>query len=661
MFMLPVIYVNVSGDTVVLPDSQLATWLIDGHNTGNTLNSKMDLPGDTGYLFNLTIDRTEESGCWDGMGIGQWTGITLQDGDTWVITVYNPHTNLYPIWVQPCYLDRKWDFHAEWQTDWIHPGQSLMMSLTVEPGCAPLKFLGLHVACDEWTRAPDVYTFDLIVTAPEEVVTYIEQDPDLVDIMNSQTSNSIALIDRNPFDSDAVGADTIVLPVSQLAGWTDRDWKEGNSLNSRTPLAGDTGYLYNLTIDRSAEAGAWDDIGIGLWENVTLQDGDTWEVTVHNPPQNFSPFCVQPYYYDQKWVFHESGRPRWIYPGKTMMMSITVEAGHAPLNSLGLHVVSEGWTGATEVYTFDLMVVDPEAVKSYIQQNPGSAGMFENFEATLTGYHKSFDPKTMDIDTTFYAIKANHLILKNDMAEADESIHRIFARYPADPTIANVLCGLAARYHQQRDFDNAIQWYQRVLDGSPEPKYQLMAYSGLAQGYIGLGDIPQAREKINRMLTDFSENPRIVDALVVIGHVFAYEAARKKSLQQDEDQGRQLLEEAVALVDWKEILDRYPDEVGIAKTYHIVGNWHKALGQHKKAVEYYKLLCNKKPNYQRIGLVQFMIGNCYKELKYSGEVDMAEADIQIFQSYNQALNLLDNPNTPAADTMRAWLKDYSEK
>ena len=97
---------STRADTVVLSDLYLAEWIDQGWAPENTLNYKTDLLGDPGYLYNLTIDRTAEGGAWDDMGIGQWTDIPLEDGDTWEITIYNPYSNGYPLWIGAYYDDK---------------------------------------------------------------------------------------------------------------------------------------------------------------------------------------------------------------------------------------------------------------------------------------------------------------------------------------------------------------------------------------------------------------------------------------------------------------------------------------------------------------------------------------------------------------------------
>jgi tetratricopeptide (TPR) repeat protein len=108
-----------------------------------------------------------------------------------------------------------------------------------------------------------------------------------------------------------------------------------------------------------------------------------------------------------------------------------------------------------------------------------------------------------------------------------------------------------------------------------------------------------------------------------------------------------------AIAVWKRIIEELPKSTITPQAYNFSAVCYRRLGRGEKAIEYYQKIVDNWPDYEYAWNAQFLIGYCYRQLKYAGAIDESEADAHTKAAYEMVLQRY--PGCPAANAARNWL------
>jgi outer membrane protein assembly factor BamD len=212
----------------------------------------------------------------------------------------------------------------------------------------------------------------------------------------------------------------------------------------------------------------------------------------------------------------------------------------------------------------------------------------------------------------------------------------------------------AQKAYQKKQWDNARQYYKRIVDGFPNSEYGPGARLGLGQSYFeegGTGNYVLAVASLREFLTLYPSHPRADFAQYLVGESYF---KQKNSPDRDQTQTKKALDE------YERLLDTYPSspEVekarkrirecreSLARSEYLVG-WFYQKGRQawRAAILRYEGVLSDYPDYERLDEVLYRLSECLDAAGRRGE----------------ALPLLDRllgeyPQSPYADDARK-LKD----
>ncbi len=210
-----------------------------------------------------------------------------------------------------------------------------------------------------------------------------------------------------------------------------------------------------------------------------------------------------------------------------------------------------------------------------------------------------------------------------------------------------------------------------LMSGNPQKALELCQYNkerlsgtedeiwfktGMVRLHINLGD-DSDDQQLNELLTDFSGDPKLHQAIFLVAEQY-YRAAADFDSKGNADKARQCLQKAISL--WKNI-PRDSDLSGLEllneDRHFMIAETYRRLGQDKEAVEHYKKVVATQPTHHQAPHIHFIIGESYERLKKAKIVSAASADIEIERSYQKAVE--SNPDSPAAKIAAKRLKKLS--
>jgi pentatricopeptide repeat protein len=118
-----------------------------------------------------------------------------------------------------------------------------------------------------------------------------------------------------------------------------------------------------------------------------------------------------------------------------------------------------------------------------------------------------------------------------------------------------------------------------------------------------------------------------------------------------ESQARDRFTKAMTI--WERLIVEMPQSDVTPYAYNSAADCYGKLGQHEKAIEYYRKIVDNWPRYQYAWNAQFMIGHTYEELNETGVISKSEVDPKIKAAYEQLLERY--PGCIAAEIARYWL------
>ncbi len=247
----------------------------------------------------------------------------------------------------------------------------------------------------------------------------------------------------------------------------------------------------------------------------------------------------------------------------------------------------------------------------------------------------------------------------NDVA-ADAAFDRLLTKYSGHTLIARAVHDIAQQYRGTRRYEKANQLYQYVIDNWPKAEHALWAQADLIKSYLADGNDTSAEIAVEKLLTNFNDNPLIARAVWDTGQYYRdlkkYEMANK--LYQHVVQSWPKAEHAVwaqaDLIKSYLALGDDPNAEAAIKKLLSDFTWSKYIARaiHDTAWEYRKL-----GNYGKANeLDQYVIDHWPQDVQVMwAKMDMAKTNIALgnYTAVEKTINVLiadfnDHPEMPLA-------------
>jgi 7,8-dihydro-6-hydroxymethylpterin-pyrophosphokinase len=415
-------------------------------SAASVLNSRSDIAGDPGTRYNITLTGSG----WQDITIGDdfdlpnpKSGLVAATGNSgnlsgyagYAMTIHNPGTDAFMVaismntgWTDMGETDRYYQ-NGDGSVTWVGPGDTV--TLTLDFGNAALWSAG-------WTSGNTVQNLNHVTNISIKI--------------GSNVGNSGEAQSGVAFDVDV---------VTKSALWEIKDaglqdttnfvntgmGSAASVLNSRSDIASDPGYRFNITLTGSG----WQDITIGDDFDLpsalsglaaaTGNSGDLssyrgYTMTIHNPCTNafMVALSMNTGWTDigetDRYYQNGDGSVTWVGPGDTV--TLTLDFGNAAL-------WSAGWTSGNTVQ--NLNHVTNISIK--IGSNVGNSGEAQSgvaFDVDVVSNVLELNPATRYIQTTASLttdMDVKHLLQRVNACQAMLGYDSKFI----DPTAACVLAG----------------------------------------------------------------------------------------------------------------------------------------------------------------------------------------------------------------------------
>jgi len=236
---------------------------------------------------------------------------------------------------------------------------------------------------------------------------------------------------------------------------------------------------------------------------------------------------------------------------------------------------------------------------------------------------------------------------------ADAAYEKLLSVFSSRPTLATEISRVADTYIAAGKLDKAERLYKYVLDKWPGDKQILWATAGMIKLDIARGNEAAAQKAIDNLIADFKDHPTLPQAIFSIGEQYWIQALSYDRAGVS-DKANEYYRKALAV--WERIIKDLPPSIITAQAYHMAGECYRYFGQNEKAIEYYKTVVDKWPDYQYAWLTQNRIAKIYRWLVATGVMSEPEGQDAIKVAYERLLTSY--PDCPVAQVARDWLNDY---
>jgi tetratricopeptide (TPR) repeat protein len=255
-------------------------------------------------------------------------------------------------------------------------------------------------------------------------------------------------------------------------------------------------------------------------------------------------------------------------------------------------------------------------------------------------------------------IKSN--ITLGDDPNTEAAVKKLLTNFNDNPLIARAVWDTAQYYRDLKKYENANELYQHIVKTWPKAEHALWSQADLIKSYLALGETKVAETAVDRLLTNFNDNPLIARAIWDTGQYYRelkkYEKANllyKHVVETWPETEHALWAQADLIKSYLALGDDLNAEAAVKRLLsEFSGNKYKQRAIHDTAWEYRKL-----GNYGRANeLDQYVIDHWPGDMQVMwAKMDMAKTDIGLGNkaAVEKTIDILitdfnDNPELPTA-------------
>jgi len=106
----------------------------------------------------------------------------------------------------------------------------------------------------------------------------------------------------------------------------------------------------------------------------------------------------------------------------------------------------------------------------------------------------------------------SYLALGDD-ADAQAAVDKLLTNFNDNPLTARAVWDTGQYYRDLKKYEKANRLYQHVVNNWPKAEHALWAQADLIKSYLALGDDPNAQAAVDKLLTNFNDNPFVARAI----------------------------------------------------------------------------------------------------------------------------------------------------
>jgi tetratricopeptide (TPR) repeat protein len=200
-------------------------------------------------------------------------------------------------------------------------------------------------------------------------------------------------------------------------------------------------------------------------------------------------------------------------------------------------------------------------------------------------------------------------VAQGDDTAAEAAVDKLLTNFNDNPLIARAVWDTGQYYRDLKKYEKANRLYKHVVEHWPKAEHALWAQADLIKSYLALGDDPNAQAAVDKLLTNFNDNPLIARAI----HDTAWEYRKLANYGRANELDRYVIDR------WPEDVQAMWAKMDMAKTDIVLGNYAGA----DKTVD---ILMTDFSDQPEVATAIFMLGEQYYNKAFQFENESREAE-----------------------------------
>jgi TolA-binding protein len=267
---------------------------------------------------------------------------------------------------------------------------------------------------------------------------------------------------------------------------------------------------------------------------------------------------------------------------------------------------------------------------------------FKEAESVYKKLIQMFPDSPYAIEALFRAPKIHifYLIKSGNHTEAQVAIDKFVTDFAENAALPGVLYWFGKEYEASKTYDRAKNIYQQIAWQYPDSAHVAKAWLGISRvdalSLIESGNDSEVQAAIDRLIADFSDNPELPPAILVVAEEY-YRKAMLLAKQESDSRAAEYYRKAVAV--WERLIKELPASVPhTPQAYYCSAVcYSQELAEYLKGIDYYQKVVDNWPRYEFAWHAQYFVGKYYEKLRNSGSIPDSEANPKIEQAYNNVV------------------------
>jgi TolA-binding protein len=268
---------------------------------------------------------------------------------------------------------------------------------------------------------------------------------------------------------------------------------------------------------------------------------------------------------------------------------------------------------------------------------------FKEAEGVYKQLIQLFPDSPYVVEALFRAPKIHifYLIKSGNYTEAQAAIDKFVTDFIDRPALPGILYWFGKEFEAARKYERAKSIYEQVArqysDNPNVAKAQLGVSRVDTLYLIELGNDSAVHAALNSLIVDFSDNPELPPAILVVAEEYYRKARLLANQEGDDGQVAEYYGKAIAV--WERIVQELPHSAThTPQAYYCSAVCYgQELSQYQKGIQYYQQIVDNWPKYEYAWHAQYFIGQYYERLRDLGDIPMSEANAKIEQAYKAVI------------------------
>jgi tetratricopeptide (TPR) repeat protein len=239
------------------------------------------------------------------------------------------------------------------------------------------------------------------------------------------------------------------------------------------------------------------------------------------------------------------------------------------------------------------------------------------------------------------------LIRGGDYEAAEAGLNTLIVRFLQDERLGEAAHEVIDTFYKVGEYERGKQLYEEFVEIQSGDEDALLEFQvGVVISNVGLGEESAVDAGIDKLISDFNDNPKLAKGLVQIGEKYYGRALQHKN-QGLQEESNYYLGRAIAM--WETVIGGLPVSDSTREAYYLAARAYMQLGEYGLAKEYYEAVVAGWPGWSRAGKAQYLVALCCHTSRFygSGQVPIEEPLVKTREAVEKLLR--DYPGSQSAE------------